>query len=348
MDFDCTYGLPWLKYVIDERCFQSEHEASDDSFDDIIEAIRQYSDDEKIAISLSGGLDSMVLLHAFKQNTDAELFAFHLDYSNRVESADEARFLKRYCEKNGVTLFTEQITGMTRLNTRRCTYEKETRKIRFHNYRSLLQQHTECNGIHLAHHKDDIAENIFTNVLKNSHHDDLAVFKPSNIIDGVKIVRPFLGIKKERLFMYADHFKVPYFKDTTPEWSCRGQMRNEIFPKLKDCFGDQFTQNLLNFDKELSCSNTLLSELMKNYKAHIKVGNIVTLNVALGHTQNMPIYFWTLIFNNFCEKMKIKHFSRRSINYFFENKSKSHTIIMSSDCKLHIPGIHALIEMQLT
>ena len=347
MDFDHTYGLPWLTHVIDDRCFQYK-EAPDESFDDILDAIREYSDDEKIAISLSGGLDSMVLLHAFKKNTNAEIVAFHLDYGNRVESADEARFLKRYCEKNDVELFTEQITGLTRFNTRRSTYEKETRKIRFQNYRSLLQQHTECNGIHLAHHKDDIAENIFTNVLKNSHHLDLSVLKPSNIIDGVKIVRPFLGIRKERLYMYADNFKVPYFKDTTPEWSCRGKMRNEIFPKLKDCFGHQFTQNLLNFDKQLSSSNNLLSEFMKYFKEYIKIGNIVTLNVALGHTQNMPIYFWTLIFNNFCEKMKIKHFSRKSINYFFENKDLLQTIIMSSDCKLHIPGIYGFIEIQLT
>ncbi len=343
---DSVFGLPWLRYIIDDRCFEVKT-MTDENFDDIIDTVKAYANDKVIAVSLSGGLDSMVLMHVLSNHTKAEVVAWHLNYNNRVESADEARFLKKYCETCGIKLVVEEITGMTRMNTKRSTYERESRRIRFDNYRKIIEQH-KCDGIHLAHHKGDIVENIFTNVLKNNTHNaDLAVLKKHNLIDGVYIFRPFLGITKERLFLYADKFRIPYFKDTTPLWSCRGKMRNEIFPKLHDCFGDQFTQNLLNFDKERSSSNALLWILMKPYLAYITVGNLVTLNVAIGHTNDMPIHFWTMIFDNFCEKMKIKYFSKKSINNFFENKHRSLMFVMSPDCNLLIPGPHGFIQLEL-
>mgnify|MGYP001227200277 CR=1 FL=1 len=343
---DSVFGLPWLRYIIDERCFESNKHASFEQFDDVILTVKEYANKDKIAISLSGGLDSMVMLHVFAQNTNAEVIAFHLNYNNRVESADEARFLKKYCETCGVELIVDEIIGMNRSNTKRSSYEKESRRIRFQNYRDLIEKH-KCEGIHLAHHKGDIVENIFTNVLKNTHHDDLSVLKKSNIIDGVQIVRPFLGLEKDRLFMYADKFRIPYFKDSTPSWSCRGMMRNEIFPKLDECFGEQFYQNLLNFDKERSNANELISMLMKQHTLFVSVGNIFTLNVAIGHTTDMPIYFWTLIFNSFCENVKIKYFSKKSIINFYRNRDRLQTIVMSPDCTLYVPGYYRLIEMQL-
>lgn len=332
--------------IIDESYFNSRSVNIVESFDDIKDSLKPFIDETNIAISLSGGVDSMVLLDALSRHTEAKIFAFHLNYNNRIESRDEAEFLKKYCKELGVHLFIDEIDDMNRLTTNRDLYERETRRRRFQNYRYMIAKH-HCRGIHLGHHSGDVVENIFTNVLKNIHHNDLSVLKQTNVIDEVRINRPFINLSKARLIRYASANDIPYFKDTTPLWSCRGQMRNEIFPKLEKCFGIQFAQNLMNFDAERSSTNKLVNELMKPYTSYLKVGHLIQLNVSIGHTMNMPIEFWMFVYDKLCENMKIKYFSRKSIKNFFENKDRLQTIVMSCDCILRIRGIYDFLEVEM-
>jgi tRNA(Ile)-lysidine synthase TilS/MesJ len=61
--------------------------------------------------------------------------------------------------------------------------------------------------------------------------------KSESNIHGINLYRPFLGFRKNIIYEFAHMFKVPYFLDTTPKWSRRGKMRNEIFPLLDSVFG---------------------------------------------------------------------------------------------------------------
>ena len=73
---------------------------------------------------------------------------------------------------------------------------------------------------------------------------DLEVMKPISKIHGVNLYRPFLGFKKQVIYDFAHKYGVPYFLDTTPKWSKRGKMRNEIFPLLDSVFGVDWRNKL--------------------------------------------------------------------------------------------------------
>jgi len=206
----------------------------------------------KVLISLSGGVDSMVLLELviwLRLTSDITIYCCHLNYNNREESVKERDFLKKYCQLKNV-YFDYKDIDFKRCDTKRNVYEKETRELRYDYYKEMCDKYG-CTGVFLAHHKDDICENIFNNIMRGSREiTDLTVIKEKNNILGVDIYRPMLEYFKDDVIEIANNLNIPYFLDTTPDWSCRGKMRHNIFPKCEDCYSTTYKTSLLKLGKE--------------------------------------------------------------------------------------------------
>ena len=70
--------------------------------------------------------------------------------------------------------------------------------------------------------------------------------------NGVDIWRPLLGMDKKDILDFAHKFGVPYFKDSTPSWSCRGKLRSSLIPLLQ-----VFSSSLLLSSIELGDTQSL-------------------------------------------------------------------------------------------
>jgi len=223
-------------------------------------------------VSLSGGVDSMVtfaiLLHLQKVNY-FPIYTATIDYGLRTESKDESNFIENYTKLFNIKSYIVDInilTGLTRKkddSNSRTEFEEETRNIRFQTYQKIMTEnkmHSET-GVFVAHHMDDIIENIFTNSMRGANLLDLEVMKSMNRINGVKLFRPFLEFKKKAIYDFAHEYKIPYFKDTTPKWSKRGKMRNEIFPLLDNVFGNIWRDKL----KQLGDQSNQWNDYIINY-----------------------------------------------------------------------------------
>lgn len=311
--------LSKYKNVIDENCFV-QNTYDEKSTKKILQHMSDHLKKQKIFISLSGGVDSMVLLDIFSKQEGVEVYALHINYNNRDESKEEAEFLVEYCREKNATLIVHEM-DFKRKDTDRNEYEETSRRMRYELYGKIIEE-IGLDGVYLGHHDDDVVENIFNNVMKNNHLNDLSVLKPENIINGVKVFRPFVGHFKDVIYDYAFDNKVPYFKDTTPNWSCRGKMRNNIFPQLVDCYSDSYKNNLMNFSKNVNEMNCLLDILMENYMdfQELRCNTIMfTFNVDM-HVLRMPVQFWVRIFNNVCDKVHISRFSKKAIQHFYDNR----------------------------
>ena len=95
-----------------------------------------------VAISLSGGVDSMVLATILKAAApsfgDFDVVAMHIDYANRPESGKEADFVRGWCERKGIVCVVRRIAEVKRGVTPREQYEAESRAIRYGLYLSLI------------------------------------------------------------------------------------------------------------------------------------------------------------------------------------------------------------------
>lgn len=187
----------------------------------------------RIAISISGGVDSMVASYILSQvckKNDLEMIMLHICYNNRVCCDKELQLLYYWASKLGCKLYVRHIDELTReRNTQyRALYEDITRKIRFSFYKYF-----EC-PIILGHNRDDTFENMFSNLSKNIHFDNLKGMKNATVESNVLLLRPFINVNKRDIINISIHLKIPNLIDSTPVWSRRGKTRDTLMPLIEE------------------------------------------------------------------------------------------------------------------
>lgn len=248
----------------------------------------------RFIVSLSGGVDSMVLVTILKY-LNCQVIGLHINYKNRAETGLEQEFLEKWCNYNEMKLYVKTIDHVKRGTTKRSDYEAITKKIRFDFYKTIMAKEA-IDQILVGHHKDDIVENIFANVCRGRNILDLAVIRESCIIEDVNIARPMLDFYKEVIFDFANRYQVPYFKDTTPEWSVRGKYRNQISPLLEYTFIN-VKANLIKLSNQSDDWNELVQNIIiEPFLKKINYGeNYVEFNIE--NYNSYPISFWSVIFS---------------------------------------------------
>ena len=134
--------------------------------------------------------------------------------------------------------------GLQRGVTARDEYEKKTREARYDLYKETIGGGSadpavagvRCPGVCVGHHVGDLQENVISNMMKGGTLLDLGGMGESSVVNGVSIWRPLLPFTKEQIYDFAHRYGVPYFKDTTPHWSTRGHLRNELVPLLSSTY----------------------------------------------------------------------------------------------------------------
>ena len=305
---------------------------------------------KNIIISLSGGVDSMVLttiLHKLNFN----IVAIHINYNNRIESKDEENFLREWCEFNNIKLYVKSINSIKRENIKRSNYEALTKNIRFSFYHEIMKKE-KINYILLAHHKDDIIENIVANICRGRNYLDLAVIREKSCINNINIIRPMISFYKSDIYLFAHFYNIPYFKDTTPDWSVRGKYRNTISPALEDAFTQNVKENLLNISNQADDWNLLIEkEIIKPFSSKVIRFYDIDKTIVTIDTKNYinyPITFWNLIFTNLFNEFKLKPPSKKGIQSLINTiqLNKNKYIMLSNKYKCNIIDFKIMIEFK--
>ena len=297
---------------------------------------------KKILVSLSGGVDSMVLLEILT-NIKFDIICCHINYNNRDESKKEKDFLIEYCNCKNIKL--EYIDmEITRDLIKRDVYENLSKKTRYDFYKKICDDN-KIEGVFLGHHEDDLSENIFNNIMRGGREiTDLSVFKEENIILGVKVFRPLLNIKKDEIYKIAHEYQIPYFKDTTPDWSCRGKMRRKIFPECEDCYGKNYNNSLLKIGKESDELGKIINEYLINdlYEKVIfedrsfKIEKIKILNEFL---------IFRLLLKKITNNLGIENIKQKNVKRIIDNMNNSNiSMILIKDYKTKIDENFIIFE----
>ena len=318
---------------------------------DIVKCMEIFANNErrdKYIVSLSGGVDSMVVA-SILNNLGYDVVACHINYNNRTETKDEQKFLEEWCKYNDINLYVKEITGMRRGDVKRSDYELETKIIRFNFYREIMIKE-KCGYIILGHHKDDIVENIFANVCRGRYILDLAVIKHKSIVNNVMMSRPLIGFYKDRILEFAHKNNVPYFKDTTPLWSVRGKYRNEIYPRIKDAFSTNVKNNLIGLSNQSYEWNGLIQKaiiypFMKDIK-YDDDNKSVEFNIE--NYRDYPLCFWNEIFANIFYRFNNNCPSRKGIRTFMSCVKKKGVCnaSISNSCNCYIKNNNVKIDFK--
>lgn len=219
---------------------------------------------ERITISLSGGVDSMVcsyLLAAIGQ----PMQAVHINYNNRAECALEEDLIMYWCQLLGIPLY---IRRLTEINRPKCmeynmreVYESYTRDMRFYAYTNTGPY------VMLGHNKDDTIENILTNMASQSHYDNLCGMteysKQDHYGQPITFLRPLLATMKQEIYAFAVEANIPFLVDSTPKWSQRGKIRDIIRPTLES-WNPMIIPGLIELSVKMAEMTNLLDTLIPN------------------------------------------------------------------------------------
>jgi tRNA(Ile)-lysidine synthase TilS/MesJ len=156
------------------------------------------------------------------------------------------------------------------------------------------------------------------NILQGRDVVDLKGMNDRKEMYGVTIYRPMLKVKKDTVWNYGHIHNVSCFLDSTPDWSWRGVLRKQIYPKLDERLGSIHTLLAVLGDKSEEW-NTVIEKMVFNpiYEKveYLKNGCIIKLEkVAL----EMPSSFYTKLLVHIFHSINVKMISNRCLVNFLE------------------------------
>ena len=226
---------------------------------------------DRILIALSGGPDSVFLLHflnKFKKRYQIELGALHLNHKLRGKEADkDEEFCSRICTNLKIRYFPIKKNVKVFAEKRKISFEEAGRELRYSVLESTALKN-KFNKIATAHNSNDNVETILLNLIKGSGIRGISGIpvKRNNII------RPVIIISKEDILYYLRKNKLSYMIDKTNLSSDyeRNFLRNEIVPSIKSRLNPSLEDTLFHSSEIFKRFSLFVDEKIKQFLSTVQ------------------------------------------------------------------------------
>ncbi len=212
--------------------------------------MRNFPLDARYLIGVSGGRDSIALLHWLVNLGYDRLIVCHLNHQLRGQSSDaDARFVQKLAAKYqvGFELGAANVRALAR--KKKMSLETAAREARY-SFFSKAAKRRRCHKIFLAHHADDLVETFLLNLIRGAGLTGLGGMRDvsSRQIHGVDltILRPLLSIWRSDIDKYVRECHLRFREDATNKnlAPTRNRIRNRIIPYLEKILDRNIRQNL--------------------------------------------------------------------------------------------------------
>ncbi|MDO4814217.1 MAG: tRNA lysidine(34) synthetase TilS [Gemella sp.] len=192
--------------------------------------------EDKLALTLSTGVDSIVLLNLLLtdyKDTYKELVIFHVNHGFREESEEEAVFAQNLAASHGLKFYKKDLNLNEVQNSQHISQEMLAREARYKAFEEFAKQ-SDIKLVLTGHHKNDNVENILMRILSSrnvNHQLDIAEkVARQNFI----LLRPMLSLSKQEIESYAKENKLEYRQDLTnfDTKYTRNYIRQELVPNF--------------------------------------------------------------------------------------------------------------------
>lgn len=203
----------------------------------------QISPDAGFILAVSGGADSISMLHAFKF-LNLKILVLHCNFSLRgKESEMDEQFVKRFCDNYGIAHSVKKFDTIRYAREKGLSIEMAARELRYNWFREIKQK-KKMDYIVVAHHADDVAETLLINFCRGTGIKGLTGIKPVN----EDILRPLLECSRTDILQYIADHQLGYRTDSTNNTLdyIRNKIRHQIIPVCKEInpsFLDTVTEN---------------------------------------------------------------------------------------------------------
>ena len=240
---------------------------------------------EPIVAGISGGPDSMALLHLLlklRDETGVKIICAHVNHNVRAVSEQEAIDLEKFCVEHKVIFELMKIEDYGADN-----FENYARTKRYSFFEELIIKYN-AKYLATAHHGDDLIETILMRIVRGSTFKGYAGF--SKIIDRgtYKILRPFVSVTKEDLINYDNIHNLKFATDVTnlDDNHTRNRYRKYILPFLKKENSNvhlkflKFSETILEYNEYMELETKKIIDDVYNEKI-LDIEKFLKLNIVM-------------------------------------------------------------------
>ncbi len=220
---------------------------------------------DTVAVALSGGGDSMALIHALKSQEsilNIKVIAINVEHGIRGNSSlKDSQFVKDYCSDNGIELLTYSVNCPKKAKEEKLSLEQAARILRYECFYDALNS-GKCDKVATAHHIADNTESVLINLFRGTGLKGISGIQ-ENYND--QIVRPLLSIEKSEIEQYLAENSIPYVTDETnfSDDYTRNYLRLNIIPEIKKIFPDA-EKSILRLSEIVKEADDFIEQTAKN------------------------------------------------------------------------------------
>ena len=249
---------------------------------------RQFPPQCRYLIGVSGGSDSISLLHWLVGLGYSKLIVCHLNHQLRGRSSQaDARFVKELARKYDAAFELGLSNVRALAKKKNMSIETAAREARYAFFAKAARRRN-CRTIFVAHHADDLVETFLINLFRGAGNAGLAAMREVSTrrIDRVDltVVRPFLSVWRKEIDHYVREHRLKFREDATNKnlAALRNRIRHRIIPYLEKTLGRNIRRNIwrtavIAADEE----RWIQSELRDLTNAELSVAKLRALPVAL-------------------------------------------------------------------
>lgn len=234
----------------------------------VLNTIKKYNliqENDKIVIGVSGGPDSMCLLHilnGLKEKLNFEIVVAHINHMIRKEAEEETQYVKNFCDKLGIKCYIKRIDVIDKSNKEKIGTEEAGRKARYDFFEEVLNI-VNANKIATAHNENDNAETVLMNIFRGAGTSGLKGIEP---IRDNKYIRPIIECERSEIEEYCRVNKLqPKIDKTNLEnVYTRNKIRNVLIPEIKKEFNPNIIESLNKLSILARQENNFIQEYAKN------------------------------------------------------------------------------------
>jgi len=226
-----------------------------------------HSPENGLLLAVSGGADSMSLLHGTRQlwpDGNGQIVVAHVNHQLRGgQSTADAEFVQEAAESQGLRFILLTCDVLKQREVAGGGIEEIARRNRY----QLLQEAAQASGLHYVvcgHHQEDQAETVLHNILRGTGMKGLAGMSARRLLcEDVKLIRPLLSVSRAAIVEFLHARQVSWQTDASNESGefTRNRIRQQLMPLLAKEYNPQIARSLIRLAGHARDAEILASQV---------------------------------------------------------------------------------------
>lgn len=247
------------------------------------DVLRRFPAHDRYLVGVSGGRDSVALLHALVRREYRRLIVCHLEHGLRGRSGRaDAAFVARLAKENGLQY--EAASAKVRELAKQGKHSVETaaRAARY-DFFSEVARRRRCPRIFLGHHADDLVETFLMNLFRGAGGEGLRSMQAVSRQGNLTIIRPMLSVWRDEIDRYVASHDLKFREDPTNRslQQTRNRFRHRIIPLLEKEFGREIRKSVWRAATIAAGEEELLASMMPAISPELSVADLHKQPTAL-------------------------------------------------------------------